>query len=107
MDLDQMLQILASQDGSDLYLATGAPPCAKFQGILKTLSETPLPPGEVARIANSIMDEEQRQTFERELEMNLALSLHKVGRFPGQYLQATQRSLHRRPEHQAGYPALR
>ncbi len=30
MDLDQMLQILASQDGSDLYLATGAPPCAKF-----------------------------------------------------------------------------
>jgi twitching motility protein PilU len=81
MDLDQMLQILASQDGSDLYLATGAPPCAKFQGILKTLSETPLPPGEVARIANSIMDEEQRQTFERELEMNLALSLHKVGRF--------------------------
>jgi twitching motility protein PilU len=81
MDLDQMLQILASQDGSDLYLATGAPPCAKFQGILKTLSETPLIPGEVARIANSIMDEEQRQTFERELEMNLALSLHKVGRF--------------------------
>ena len=81
MELDQMLEILATQDGSDLYLATGAPPCAKFQGVLKTLTETPLAPGEVARIANSIMDEEQRQAFERDLEMNLALSLHKVGRF--------------------------
>ena len=81
MDLDQMLQILASQDGSDLYLATGAPPCAKFQGILKTLNETPLLPGEVARIAHDIMDEEQRQSFEKDLEMNLALSIHKVGRF--------------------------
>src|SRR5574344_636132 len=81
MELDQMLEILATQDGSDLYLATGAPPCAKFQGVRKTLTETPLAPGEVARIANSIMDEEQRQAFERDLEMNLALSLHKVGRF--------------------------
>ena len=81
MELDQMLEILATQDGSDLYLATGAPPCAKFQGVLKTLTEPPLAPGEVARIANSIMDEEQRQAFERDLEMNLALSLHKVGRF--------------------------
>ena len=81
MELDQMLEILATQDGSDLYLATGAPPCAKFQGVLKTLTETPLAPGEVARIANSIMDEEQRQAFDRDLEMNLALSLHKVGRF--------------------------
>ena len=81
MELDQMLEILATQDGSDLYLATGAPPCAKFQGVLKTLTDTPLAPGDVARIAHAIMDEEQRQAFERDLEMNLALSLHKVGRF--------------------------
>ena len=81
MDLEQMLQILASQDGSDLYLATGAPPCAKFQGILKPLHNDPMSPGDVARIAHSIMDEEQRLAFERDLEMNLALSLSKVGRF--------------------------
>ncbi|MGL4204572.1 MAG: PilT/PilU family type 4a pilus ATPase [Aeromonadaceae bacterium] len=81
MDLEQMLQILASQDGSDLYLATGAPPCAKFQGILKPLQNEAMSPGDVARIAHSIMDEEQRIAFERDLEMNLALSLSKVGRF--------------------------
>ncbi len=76
-----MLKILASQDGSDLYLSTGAPPCAKFQGTLKALSATPMAPGAVAAIAHDIMDEEQRATFDKELEMNLALSLSQVGRF--------------------------
>ena len=81
MELAEMLNILATRDGSDLYLATGAPPCCKFQGVLKPLTNEPLSPGEVAAIANSIMDEEQRQQFDKELEMNLALSISKVGRF--------------------------
>jgi twitching motility protein PilU len=76
-----MLKILASQDGSDLYLSTGAPPCAKFNGVLKALSQEPLKPGEVAAIADAVMDVAQREEFERELEMNLAISLAGVGRF--------------------------
>ena len=51
MELRDMLQILAKQDGSDLYLSTGAPPCAKFNGALRPLNEMPLEPGEVARMA--------------------------------------------------------
>ncbi|WP_236211827.1 PilT/PilU family type 4a pilus ATPase [Metapseudomonas otitidis] len=81
MDLPSMLKALASQDGSDLYLSTGAPPCAKFNGVLKPLSADPLKPGDVARIAESIMDPEQRVEFDRELEMNLAISVPNVGRF--------------------------
>ncbi|GAC1029186.1 type IVa pilus ATPase TapW [Pseudomonas sp. No.21] len=76
-----MLKVLASQDGSDLYLSTGAPPCAKFNGVLKPLGTDPLKPGDVARIAESIMDPEQRGEFDRELEMNLAISLPNIGRF--------------------------
>ncbi len=48
MDLSAMLRILATQDGSDLYLSTGAPPCAKFNGVLKPLTAEPLKAGEVA-----------------------------------------------------------
>ena len=81
MDLSQMLKILSSQDGSDLYLSTGAPPCAMFNGVLKPLSQEPLKPGDVAAIANSVMDAEQRAEFEKELEMNLAISVPNVGRF--------------------------
>jgi twitching motility protein PilU len=81
MDLTAMLNILSSQDGSDLYLSTGAPPCAKFNGVLKALSQEPLKSGDVAAIAESIMDSAQRLEFERELEMNLAISIPSVGRF--------------------------
>lgn len=81
MDLSAMLKILATQDGSDLYLSTGAPPCAKFNGLLKPLTAEPLKAGEVAAIAESVMDAEQRAEFERELEMNLAISLPQIGRF--------------------------
>ncbi len=81
MDLNPMLKILATQDGSDLYLSTGAPPCAKFNGVLKPLSAEPLKAGEIAAVADSIMDSAQRIEFERELEMNLAISLAGIGRF--------------------------
>jgi twitching motility protein PilU len=81
MEIDALLRLLASQNGSDLYLSTGAPPSARFDGVLKPLADQPYRPGEIAAIAASIMDAEQGLEFDRELEMNLAISLTGIGRF--------------------------
>lgn len=81
MEFEDYLKILASKDGSDLYLSTGAPPCAKFEGVLKPLEKTALKPGEIRAIADSLMDQKQRDEFEEEFEMNLATSIPGVGRF--------------------------
>ena len=81
MNFEEYLRILAKNDGSDLYLSTGAPPCAKFQGTLKPLATEPLQPGAIAAIANALLDDEQRQQFAQELEMNLAVSIPGAGRF--------------------------
>lgn len=81
MGFDDYLKILAMKDGSDLYLSTGAPPCAKFQGTLKPIDRTPMAPGAIKDIAYQVMDAEQIEEFEQELEMNLAYSIPKVGRF--------------------------
>ena len=81
MEFKDYLNILASKDGSDLYLSTGAPPCAKFQGVLKPLEKKTMLPGEIEAIANGLMDDEQREEFSHELEMNLAISIPKIGRF--------------------------
>jgi twitching motility protein PilU len=81
MEIDALLRQLASRNGADLYLSTGAPPCARFDGVLTSLADQPCRPGELAAIAASIMDAEQRLEFERELEMNLAISLPDIGRF--------------------------
>jgi twitching motility protein PilU len=81
MEFEDYLKILSSNDGSDLYLSTGAPACAKFQGVLKPLEKIALQPGAVKAIAYAIMDVKQQQRFEDELEMNLAYSIAGVGRF--------------------------
>jgi twitching motility protein PilU len=81
MEFKDYLTILAKRDGSDLYLTTGAPPCAKFEGKLTPLSKEPYKPGEIEAIARSLMDEQQQAAFEDELEMNLAYSIPKVARY--------------------------
>jgi len=78
---EECLQILADKEGSDLYYSVGAPPSAKFHGTLNQISERPMQPGEVLRVANSIMNEEQRAQFAANPEMNLAISRPKMGRF--------------------------
>ncbi|NND92915.1 MAG: PilT/PilU family type 4a pilus ATPase [Granulosicoccus sp.] len=81
MEIHALLKRLVDFDGSDLYLATGAPPSAKFAGELTALSDEPFKRGEVEAIARSIMNEEQCEEFERELEMNLAIAPEGIGRF--------------------------
>ena len=81
MRIAEWLKILASEGGSDLYLSTGAPPCAKFQGQLKPIASDIMQPGEIKEIAYEIMDATQQAEFEQELEMNLATSISGYGRF--------------------------
>jgi len=73
--------MLAKRDGSDLYLTTGAPPCAKFEGKLVPLSKVTYSPGEIEAIALDLMDDQQKAIFEEELEMNLAYSIPQLARF--------------------------
>ena len=81
MRITQWLKTLASENGSDLYLSTGAPPCAKFQGQLKPIDSEIMKPGDIKEIAYEIMDDTQTAEFEQELEMNLAMSISGFGRF--------------------------
>ncbi|MBN7798260.1 PilT/PilU family type 4a pilus ATPase [Parahaliea mediterranea] len=79
--ITEWLKFLATKGGSDLYLSTGAPPCAKFEGTLRPIGSEILKPGEIKEIAYALMDATQRQEFEQELEMNLATSISGFGRF--------------------------
>lgn len=75
------LKLLSMKDGSDLYLSTGAPACAKFHGQLKALESATLTAERMKEIAYGVMDADQKTQFETKPEMNLALSEHGVGRF--------------------------
>lgn len=81
MPIRKYLEVLAKHDGSDLYLSTGAPPSAKFQGTLKQLSKEPLRPGQIEKMIDQVMDADQKKEFEQEFELNMAISLPAGGRF--------------------------
>lgn len=81
MPIRKYLEVLAKHDGSDLYLSTGAPPSAKFQGTLKQLSKEALKPGQIEKMIEQVMDADQKQEFEQEMELNMAISLPAGGRF--------------------------
>ena len=80
-EFEDCLRILVEKEGSDLYYSTGAPPSAKFYGTLNQLSEVPMQPGEIEKIAHSIMNEDQRIAFEDNPECNMAISREGLGRY--------------------------
>lgn len=81
MEFKDYLKLMVANEASDLYLSTGAPPSAKFHGVLRPIEPTLMPPGRIKEIAYELMDAEQRAAFERKPEMNLAISEPGVGRF--------------------------
>ena len=81
MDLHPYLKIMVEKDASDLFFSTNATPCIKIEGTTAHMGHTPLPPGAVKKLAYSIMSEEQIESFEETLEMDLAISAKDIGRF--------------------------
>jgi twitching motility protein PilU len=80
-ELRAYLRILVQHHGSDLFLSTGSRPMVKLQGELRPLSETPLPPGQVKRVAEALMDAARQREFESNLESDFAVALPQLGRF--------------------------
>ena len=81
MDIGYFLKLMTEKGASDMFLTTGAPVNIKVEGKLYPLGNTGLPGGMVKKIAYSLMDEGQVPTFERDLELNLAIAVKDAGRF--------------------------
>ncbi|MDP1930184.1 MAG: PilT/PilU family type 4a pilus ATPase [Gammaproteobacteria bacterium] len=81
MDLTPYLKFMVEKEASDLFFSVGAPVTIKIQGHSMPVGKTVLQPGEVKRLAYSIADDAQQKIFEKELELNLAITLPDTGRF--------------------------
>ena len=81
VDVFPYLQLLYERGGSDLFFSVGAPPHMKLEGHSQPVGERVLQAGEVQRQAYQLMTQKQIMEFERDLEMNLAVSVQSAGRF--------------------------
>src|ERR1700736_4674481 len=79
--ITKLLTAMTKAGGSDLFVSKDFPPAMKMQGVLQPMTNQKLN-GEVTRdLANSLMNERQREDFARDLECNFAISLLGVARF--------------------------
>lgn len=76
-----MLSKVVEYGGSDLFISADFPPSIKHQGLMKPIGQQELTADKTKLFAYSLMNESQRQEFEKELECNFAISVPNVSRF--------------------------
>ena len=92
--LEPYLKVMAEKQASDLYFVTGAPPNMKHNGKTIPIAKNPFKPGQIKKLAYSLLTEEQIQEFETDLEYNLSFSLSNVGRFRANiFIQRSEASM--------------
>ncbi|MBI3383855.1 MAG: PilT/PilU family type 4a pilus ATPase [Aquabacterium sp.] len=79
--INDLLKLLVTRGGSDLFLTAEFPPAVKVDGKVTKVSPQPLNPGHTMALARSIMNDKQAAEFERTKECNFAISPGGVGRF--------------------------
>ena len=79
--VNDLLRLMISRSGSDLFLTADFPPAIKVDGKITKVSPQPLTGGHTLTLARSVMNDKQAAEFERTKECNFAISPQGVGRF--------------------------
>lgn len=79
--LEPYLKIMVEKQASDLYFISAAPPNLKVQGKTSPIAKNAFQPGQVEKLAYSLLTDEQVRDFEINRELNLGFTLKDVGRF--------------------------
>ncbi len=79
--INDLLKLLVSRNGSDLFLTAEFPPAIKVDGKITKVSPQPLNAAHTLSLARSIMSDKQVAEFERTKECNFAIAPPEVGRF--------------------------
>ena len=79
--INDLLKLMVSRNGSDLFITAEFPPAIKIDGKVTKVSPQPLSQLHTLALARSIMNDKQVADFEHTKECNFAISPAGVGRF--------------------------
>ncbi len=79
--VNDLLRLMISRNGSDLFLTADFPPAIKVDGKVTKVSPQPLTGQHTLALARAVMNDKQAAEFERTKECNFAVSPQGVGRF--------------------------
>jgi twitching motility protein PilU len=79
--VNDLLRLMISRNGSDLFLTADFPPAIKVDGKVTKVSPQPLTGQHTMALARAVMNDKQAAEFERTKECNFAISPQGIGRF--------------------------
>jgi twitching motility protein PilU len=79
--INDLLRLMVSRNGSDLFLTSEFPPAIKVDGKVTKVSPQPLTGVHTQALARAIMSDKQAAEFERTKECNFAIAPGGIGRF--------------------------
>jgi len=82
MELNELLKKAVDSGASDIHIKAGMPPIFRKDGDLCPQTDyQPLSPNEISKIADSLMNQDQKSRFKEKCEMDLAHGIPGLGRF--------------------------
>ncbi len=81
MTLTELLQYTIKRQASDLHLSAGLPPIIRIDGRIAQLDTPALSGNDIHSMLAEIMSSEQRTTFERDQDIDLAYEIAGLSRF--------------------------
>jgi len=81
LDLTQLLAFTMQNSASDLHLSAGNPPIIRVNGQMKRVKGEPLGSDDIRAMLYSVMTEDQRAEYEKNMEIDFAIALGEKARF--------------------------
>jgi twitching motility protein PilU len=81
MNVKPLFKLMVEKKASDLFFAPFSPAKIKIEGKIMPVNKLEMTPKMVKQAAMELMTEDQMEEFNRELEIDFALSEQGLGRF--------------------------
>src|SRR5574344_871726 len=81
MLIEELLELVVSQKGSDLHISAGLPPVIRVDGKLQRTDAPPLSSDDVETLLFPMLSNEQRRRLEQEWELDFSYGIQGLSRF--------------------------
>lgn len=81
MLIEELLEMVVSQKGSDLHISAGLPPVIRIDGKLQRTDAPPLSPDDVETLLFPMLSNDQRRKLEQDWELDFSYGIQGLSRF--------------------------
>ncbi len=81
LKVQQLFKLMIENGASDLHLTTGSPPAIRINGNVVKVKLPALTPADTKRLVYALLSEEQRNEFEKNLELDCSFGIKGLARF--------------------------